>query len=385
MIRCTSSRSATTPFRSSSIRSLAVYAVGEGWTGALGTGRLDERIPGHFDDEEELEIMPALTSPMYTGKVHSVAIGWGHTAVLTAQHELMVTGRPHDFSALLRLKRLPEWIRNYSVRQTLETTNKDSFASEEKDANSSMFNPTELVGNFVSWFSDALSPESKEWEAARQQSINSQLTPLALDHHSDGEYPVALACSAGFSAYLTNQGYLYTFGLNGYGQCGIGVASNNVWQPRRVTGLCSDFANAPRAQMEQSYPITQVALGLQHGICLNSEGEVFCWGKGERGQLGQERVVMESHTALPVKRAFSFDEAWEDATVEGETRNLKPVYEPIGKVRQIAAGMIHTAALTEDNRVLVWGKYVHILWLFLCTSSGVLSFLLFLFRSVFFH
>ena len=30
---------------------MAVYSVGEGWTGALGTGHLDLHVPGHFDDE----------------------------------------------------------------------------------------------------------------------------------------------------------------------------------------------------------------------------------------------------------------------------------------------------------------------------------------------
>jgi alpha-tubulin suppressor-like RCC1 family protein len=30
-----------------------------------------------------------------------------------------------------------------------------------------------------------------------------------------------------------------------------------------------------------------LSLGLQHGIALDSMGQIFCWGKGEQGQLGQ--------------------------------------------------------------------------------------------------
>ena len=351
------------------VRTLAVYAVGEGWTGALGSGRLDEIIPGHNDEdlEEPENFSQEPLKPMYDDSaVQSIAVGWGHTAIVSQQHDLLVTGRPHDFSALLRLKRLPKWIRDYSVRQTLQSTVHDQEISEQvsKEGGSTrssqginIWDPTELVASLVSWLSDSLSPESQEWEAARQQSVLARLTMMDLhDETADEDYPVSVACSAGFSAYITNQGHLYTFGLNGYGQCAIGETTNNVWLPQRVTGLSSEFANIPRSEMEQTYPIAQVALGLQHGVCLNTNGEIFCWGKGERGQLGQETVLMESHTALPVKRTFSFAPVEDDD--QDAIRNPKPIYAHIGKVVQVAAGMIHTAALTEDNRVLIWGKYV---------------------------
>lgn len=335
-------------------REFAVYAVGEGWTGALGIGSFSEDVPGHYDDEEESFATQNL-KPMYTGKVHSVAAGWGHTAVITQDLELLLTGRPHDFSALLRLKRLPKMIRDYSVRQTVESTALDSPAMKKESRGIDLFNPTEMVGSLVTWLSDSLSPDTKDWETARSQSILSALTSVEVAE-GNVHQPVAVACSAGFSAFITKEGHLYAFGLNGYGQCGSGYTVNNIWHPTRVTGLSSDFANVPRAQMEQSFPITQVELGLQHAICLNSEGEVFCWGKGERGQLGQEALMGESHTALPVKKAFSF--ADNEDPVSALQGNNKPIYEEIGKVRQVAAGMIHCAALTDDNRVLIWGKHV---------------------------
>ena len=333
-----------------------MYAVGEGWTGALGIGSFHQDVPGHHDDDYEGEDFSANPlKPMYPGQVHSVAAGWGHTAIITQDRELLLTGRPHDFSALLRLKRLPKMIRDYSVRQTVESTALDSPKMKEEARGVNLFNPTELVGSLVTWLSDSLSPDTKGWEVARSQSILSALTAIEVAE-GDVYQPIAVACSAGFSAFITQDGHLYAFGLNGYGQCGSGYTVNNIWHPTRVTGLSSEFANVPRAQMEQSFPITQVELGLQHAICLNSEGEVFCWGKGERGQLGQEVLMGESHTALPVKKTVSFADQ-EDA-VTAFQGNSKPVYEKIGKVRQVAAGMIHSAALTDDNRVLIWGKHV---------------------------
>ena len=47
--------------------------------------------------------------------------GWGHTAVIVKEknnneNQLYWTGRPHEWSALLRLQRAPGWLRNYALR-----------------------------------------------------------------------------------------------------------------------------------------------------------------------------------------------------------------------------------------------------------------------------
>ena len=42
---------------------------------------------------------------------------------------------------------------------------------------------------------------------------------------------------------------------------------------------------------QQQYPIVSVALGLQHAIALDSMGNVYTFGKGERGQLGNGRAA----------------------------------------------------------------------------------------------
>jgi len=84
---------------------------------------------------------------------------------------------------------------------------------------------------------------------------------------------------------------------------------------------------------------------------LNTQGELFSWGKGERGQLGHElgaTEARESHVAQPIQRAV-----WDVDDGSG-----KPVYKAMGRgFSQIAAGMIHSAALDQDNnQVFLWGK-----------------------------
>lgn len=129
---------------------------------------------------------------------------------------------------------------------------------------------------------------------------------------------------------------------------------------------------------EQEHPIVSVALGLQHGVALDSAGQAFCWGKGERGQLGQgrrmahedrkeeglnEEVVNEEEPNQ--NRTFEYAiqvESFHDPYV---TTAPSPgeIYAPIlsqedSKVRMVSAGMNFTMAVTESNLPYVWGKNV---------------------------
>jgi alpha-tubulin suppressor-like RCC1 family protein len=85
------------------------------------------------------------------------------------------------------------------------------------------------------------------------------------------------------------------------------------------------------------------------GICLNSQGEMFSWGKGLRGQLGHDGTESEEvHTGLPITKAL---------VLKPTSPRAKPEYAALGPISQISAGMIHSAALdSASNRVYVWGK-----------------------------
>jgi len=315
----------------------AVYTFGEAWSGSLGNGKLTGTISGHRDDDEAAESY----DPVFEGDIDGIGVGWGHTGVLS-KGKVYWTGRPHDFSALLRLNRLPSWIRTLAVRQLLDST---THEVEAKDGNQSasfnVFNPSEMVANVVAAFSNALAPDA--WDVAREQALLTEFSMLEMPDPEDSV--VSMSLSAGFSSFVTASGKLYTIGLNGFGQCGIGRTSSNIWTPFQVTGLSAEFAAKPRQEIDQSHPIESSRLGLQHGVALNASGEVFCWGKGERGQLGQAQDVSESATAMPILRALE------------SAKQGKPVFMEMPHIKQIAAGMLHNAALTSDNRILVWGKH----------------------------
>jgi alpha-tubulin suppressor-like RCC1 family protein len=76
---------------------------------------------------------------------------------------------------------------------------------------------------------------------------------------------------------------------------------------------------------------------------------MFTWGKGDRGQLGNDTIDTESHTAIPVTKAVIMNDDY--------TKKIE--YHGLQSISQIAAGMIHSAAYEiETNSVYVWGKHI---------------------------
>lgn len=88
---------------------------------------------------------------------------------------------------------------------------------------------------------------------------------------------------------------------------------------------------------------------MADGLCLNVEGEMFAWGKGDRGQLGNANIDTESHTGMPITKAVVMNDDYSE----------KIDFCALGKISQISAGMIHSAALEPStNSVYTWGKHV---------------------------
>jgi alpha-tubulin suppressor-like RCC1 family protein len=79
--------------------------------------------------------------------------------------------------------------------------------------------------------------------------------------------------------------------------------------------------------------VAAVTAGLSHTCALNTSGAVLCWGDNTYGQLGTGGRSLGAANPFP-------------RTVNGLA----------GDVQQIAAGDLHTCALTTDGWVLCWGS-----------------------------
>lgn len=109
---------------------------------------------------------------------------------------------------------------------------------------------------------------------------------------------------------------MFAFGLNRWGQCG--TPSKKAMHHYKPV-----FLPLP--------PIAKVDVGLQHCLALSRTGKLFGWGKGNRGQLSDARNV-EDKNEHPLRISMK--------------ENIK----------DISLGFNHSAVLTVDGNVHVWGK-----------------------------
>jgi alpha-tubulin suppressor-like RCC1 family protein len=118
---------------------------------------------------------------------------------------------------------------------------------------------------------------------------------------------------------LKNDGQVFAWGWNSYGQLGEG-STNNRAIPVPVPGLSDVMA---------------IAAGDSHTVALKNDQTVWVWGRNDFGELGAGTRGNNRLVPVQVKMA--------DGT-------------PLGGVRAIAAGNKHTVALKSDGTVWVWGK-----------------------------
>lgn len=391
-------------------RHMSVYGYGAQWTGALSRGRdnlitdeAPELSPEEIQQLGESQNMVKLKGLDDDMKCVTASAGWGHTAMIAQdsnnERKLMVCGRPHDFQTLMRLRRLPPFLRDFCVQYSLPLEGDDingtttstepsmlqkiaSFLAGENEVTfheheyRRYSNIPEMLeikipsGSAIE--GDRIGNEVFDLHGTKNTANSSKQQPL----HT--HYQNTLATSAGTTAVISKTGTLYMFGLNQRGQCGSGTFTPNVWNPSPVHGLAFKRyildhgtgigENLFKEFNEQENPIVSVALGLQHGIALDSEGQVFCWGKGERGQLGQGRRLADDDDAQGQddepneNRTFEHALHVENFYDPSATKSAKEdIYAPLlsqsdSKIGLISAGMNFSLAVTSSNLPYIWGK-----------------------------
>jgi hypothetical protein len=137
-------------------------------------------------------------------------------------------------------------------------------------------------------------------------------TVVVQDDREDARFAPTIAAGDDHCVALNDDGMVWTWGDNGYGQLGDGSTTNrNV--PAPVTSLSDVFA---------------VAGGGNHTMALTGDGRVWAWGDNRNGQLG-------------------------DGTFLSRTRPAPVLHLAEGVA--IAAGYSHSLALKKDGTVWAWG------------------------------
>jgi alpha-tubulin suppressor-like RCC1 family protein len=191
----------------------------------------------------------------------------------------------------------------------------------------------------------------------------SRTTPVAVSGLSSG----VAAISAGWfhTCALTNAGGVKCWGDNEKGQLGDGTTTNRH-TPVAVSGLSSGVA--------------AIAAGFYHTCALTIAGQVKCWGSNTHGELG-DGTTTDRHTPVAVaglssgvstiSAGFSDScaltsaggvECWgsnrHGKLGDGTTTERHTPVAVVGLasgVEAIAAGGLHSCALTSAGGVECWG------------------------------
>ncbi len=186
---------------------------------------------------------------------------------------------------------------------------------------------------------------------------------------------------------LKTNGTIWTFGDNSYGQCGVGEVNNiNYTSPQEVLN-------------SEGVVFTKIAVGKNHTLALDNNGNVYAFGANSLGQLGNstglnsgvitkieglEDIVQiecyentsmainsdgelyiwgEGYTPIPTKLNFYskiIDISGKLILSEyGTVWNLNNINQKVPiltNIVEIASGDSHYLALASDGKVYAWGN-----------------------------
>ncbi len=130
------------------------------------------------------------------------------------------------------------------------------------------------------------------------------------------------------SAFLDEDGSVWTWGRNNHGQLGDGTESNSSL-PVQVKNTEADGYISD---------IEAVTAGRFHTVAIMSGGTVWTWGSNSSGQLG-DWTTEDRSTPVQVKGP-------------GGQGHLSGII-------AVSAGWSHTVALSENRNVWAWGSNLH--------------------------
>ena len=105
---------------------------------------------------------------------------------------------------------------------------------------------------------------------------NNQMTPILLNSASiSGKVMVSAVAGLNCTILLDDTGTVYTSGYNGNGQLGVGSTAEYILTPQVVTYFTS-----------RGIKILKISAGERHILAIDDQKKLYAWGWGASGQLG---------------------------------------------------------------------------------------------------
>ena len=133
---------------------------------------------------------------------------------------------------------------------------------------------------------------------------------------------VAIAAAGSHSQALHEDGYVLSWGYNGYGQLGDGSTSTRYLPEWVIDGFGFPLQG-----------IAGIAAGVDQGAALTDDGRVLSWGSNSLGQLADGSWA-DRHRAAPARDSSG-------SVLSG--------------IRRLFAGGHHLLALDDNGTLLAWG------------------------------
>ncbi|OQS05189.1 regulator of chromosome condensation (RCC1) [Thraustotheca clavata] len=143
---------------------------------------------------------------------------------------------------------------------------------------------------------------------------------------------------------IHQSGQLYGWGFGSYGRLGT-----EVHQDKPVPQLLTNL---------KDMRFKAVACGYSHSLALRQDGQIFVWGAGATGKLGLSSKVEESarpHTT-PVGNRHRPPAPQRMSELEDSFTIVPMPLKLPAKIRKIACGPSHSAAITISGELYVWGS-----------------------------
>ena len=154
---------------------------------------------------------------------------------------------------------------------------------------------------------------------------------------------VEISAGGGYSMALREDGTVWAWGDNSYGQLGSGTG-----------GSWGDYSALP-VQVSGLTGIVAVSAGAWHSLALKNDGTVWAWGNNSSGQLGDDiSGIRDDYSSLPLQDEMANGE-FGDLT-PGTYSSLPVKVSGLTDVAAISAGSIHSLALKNDGTVCAWGS-----------------------------